>query len=387
MNWDWDKLQDKRKRNGPPNGGPDLAQINEQLNKLKNIKLPGGGKVIFLVVLLLWLASGIYIVNPDELGVVQRFGAFHRITEPGPHFRIPYPFESVKTPKVTQVRRFEIGYRTIGQPTAAGGEPQYRIVPEESHMLTGDENIVDVQFIVQYQLKDPVKYLFNIQMPDASVKSAAETAMREVIGYNMLDAALTDGKPAIQDETRALMQMIMDRYESGIQILAVQLQDVQPPEPVIDSFRDVVRAREDAVRIQNQAEAYRNDIVPRARGEAAIILNQAEAHKEAIVRRAEGEAQRFLSILAEYNQAPDVTRTRMYIETMEEILSNPELTKTFLSDQALSQVLPYLPLDRIAPRTRNPEPADAGRQAGQPAVSTGASAPTGSPAVRGGRAQ
>lgn len=381
MNWDWDKLQDKRKRNGPP-GAPDLAQLNEQLNKLKNIKLPGGGKIVVLVLLLLWLASGIYIVNPDEVGVVQRFGAYNRITDPGPHFRIPFPFESVQTPKVTQVRRFEIGYRTIQAPSAMGGEPQYRIVPEESHMLTGDENIVDVQFIVQYQLNDPVKFLFNIQMPDASVKSAAEAAMREVIGYNKLDAALTDGKPAIQDETRALMQNIMDRYESGIQILAVQLQDVQPPEPVIDSFRDVVRAREDAVRIQNQAEAYRNDIVPRARGEAAVIINQAEAHKEAVVRRAEGEAQRFLSMLAEYKQAPDVTRTRLYLETMEEVLSNPELMKTFISDNALSQVLPYLPLGAMSPKTqRTDAPEAALQQARQPASTSTA------PSVRGGRAQ
>ncbi|PTN38644.1 FtsH protease activity modulator HflK [Desulfonatronum sp. SC1] len=368
MNWDWDKLQDKRKRHGPP-GAPDLAQLNEQLNKLKNIKLPGGGKIVVLVLFLLWLASGIYIVNPDELGVVQRFGAYNRITDPGPHFRIPFPFESVQTPKVTQVRRFEIGYRTIEQTTVAGAQPQYRVVPEESHMLTGDENIVDVQFIVQYQLNDPVKFLFNIQMPDASVKSAVEAAMREVIGYNMLDAALTDGRPAIQDETRALLQTIMDRYESGIQILAVQLQDVQPPEPVIDSFRDVVRAREDAVRIQNQAEAYRNDIVPRARGEAAVIINQAEAHKDSVVRRAEGEAHRFLSMLTEYNQAPDVTRTRLYLETMEEVLSNPELMKTFISDSALSQVLPYLPLSHITPKAQRPEASEA------------------APSLRGGRAQ
>jgi modulator of FtsH protease HflK len=377
MNWDWEKLQDKRQRHGPQ--GPDLAQINEQLNKLKNIKLPGGGKIVFLVVVLLWLATGIYIVNPDEVGVVQRFGSFNRITDPGPHYHMPYPFEKVQTPKVTQVRRFEIGYRTISAPTVAGVEPQYRIVSEESHMLTGDENIVDVQFIVQYQLKDPVRYLFNIQMPDASVKSAAETAMREVIGYNKLDAALTDGKPAIQDETRALMQMIMDRYQSGIQILAVQLQDVQPPEPVIDSFRDVVRAREDAVRITNQAEAYRNDIVPRARGEAAIIINQAEAHKEAIVRKAEGEAQRFLSILAEYKQAPEVTKKRLYLETMEEVLSLPGLSKTIISDQAINQVLPYLPLERITPQAMPSEIK-------QPAQARSPNIPS-EPSVRGGRAQ
>lgn len=374
MNWDWDKLDSKRQRQGPL--GPDLTQINEQLNKLKSIRFPGGGKIIILILLLLWFATGIYIVNPDEIGVVQRFGAFNRMTDPGPHIHLPYPIETVQTPKVTQVRRFEIGYRTIQQSALPGSEPQYRLVPEESNMLTGDENIVDVQFIVQYQLKDPVKYLFNIQMPDDSVKSAAETAMREVIGYNKLDAALTDGKPAIQDETRALMQMIMDRYESGIQILAVQLQDVQPPEPVIDSFRDVVRAREDAVRIQNEAEAYRNDIVPRARGQAAIILNEAEAYKQTIVRKAEGEAQRFLAMFAEYKEAPEVTRKRLYVETMEEILSNPDLTKTFISDQALNQVLPYLPLDTIAPRTPRQE-NQTSSQSRQPANMRGASNPGG----------
>lgn len=384
MNWNWEKLQDKRQRHGL--AGPGFAQIDEQLNKLRNIKLPGGGKSVFLIVVLLWLATGIYIVNPDEVGVVQRFGAFDRITGPGPHFHIPFPFEKVQTPKVTLVRRHEIGFRTVTTPAVQSVtpavldvNPRHQIVPEESHMLTGDENIVDVQFIVQYQINDPAKYLFNIQTPDASVKSAAETAMREVIGYNQLDAILTYGKPAIQDKTRALMQVIMDRYESGIQILAVQLQDVQPPEPVVDSFRDVVRAMEDAVRIINQAETYRNDIVPRARGEAAIILNQAEAYREGEVRRAEGEALRFLSILAEYKQAPEITRKRIYLETMEHVLSQPGLTKTIISDQAVSQVLPYLPLDRIAPRAKQADPPEPAR-----AVQPAAPAPQ---AVRGGRAQ
>jgi len=347
MSWDWEKLQGKRQRHGP--AGPDFTRINEQLNKLKNIKL--SGKNIFLAVLVvfvLWLATGIYVVNPGERGVVQRFGAYHRATGPGLGYHLPFPFETVQTPNVTLVRRFEIGFRVT--PTHRGTAPDIRLVPEESHMLTGDENIIDVQFIVQYQINDPKKYLFNIQFPDASVKSAAETAMREIIGYNKLETALTYGKPVIQDRTRDLMQTLMDRYESGIQVLAVQLHDVQPPEPVIDAFRDVVRAMEDAVRITNLAEAYRNDIVPRARGEAAVIVNQAEAYREATVRRAEGEAQRFLSILAEYKQAPDVTRKRLYLETMEEVLSNPELSLTIISDQAIHQVLPYLPLERITPR-------------------------------------
>lgn len=383
MSWDWEKLQGKRQGHGP--AGLDFAQINAQLNKLRNIKLPGGGKSVILIVVLLWLATGIYIVNPDEVGVVQRFGAFDRISGPGPHFHIPFPFEKVHTPKVTLVRRHEIGFRTVTTPAALGVTPavlgvetQHQIVPEEAHMLTGDENIVDVQFIVQYQISDPAKYLFNIQGPDASVKSAAETAMREVIGYKKLDAILTYDKPTVQNKTRALMQEIMDRYESGIRILAVQLQDVQPPEPVIDSFRDVVRAMEDAVRITNQAEAYRNDILPRARGEAAIIINQAEAYRESEVRRAEGEAMRFLSILAEYKQAPNITRKRIYLETMERVLSRPGLTKTIIPAQVVGQMLPYLPLGRVAPHVKQaaPEPGLA--------VQPAAPAPQ---AIRGGRAQ
>jgi modulator of FtsH protease HflK len=348
MNWDWEKLQQRKQRqgNGPP--APDFSGIGESLQKFKNLKLPGG-KLIVLGLVLLWAASGIYIVQPDEVGVVQRFGKFDRITSPGPHYHLPFPVESAKTPKVTQVRRLEVGFRTMGR-TTMGQEPQYRLVPEESHMLTGDENIINVQFIVQYQLNDPVKYLFNIQEPDASVKGAAETAMREVIGYNVLDAALTEGKPEIQDQTRELMQRIMNRYESGIQILAVQLQDVQPPDPVVDSFRDVVRSREDAVRFQNQAEAYRNDIIPRARGEAAVILNQAEAYKETNIQRAQGESGRFLALMTEYNKAQDVTRRRMYLETMEEILKDPNLEKVIISDQVLERAVPYLPLEKIAPR-------------------------------------
>jgi modulator of FtsH protease HflK len=348
MNWDWEKLQQRKQRQGNGPQAPDFSGLGENLKKFRNLKLPGG-KLIALALVVLWAASGIYIVEPDEVGVVQRFGEYNRITSPGPHFHIPFPVESAHTPKVTQVRRIEVGFRTVSKATM-GSEPQYRLVPEESHMLTGDENIVNVQFIVQYQLKDPVQYLFNIQYPDESVKGAAETAMREVIGYNKLDAALTDGKPEIQDQTRALMQSIMDRYESGIQILAVQLQDVQPPDPVVDSFRDVVRSREDAVRFQNQADAYRNDIIPRARGEAAVILNQAEAYKETHIQRAQGESGRFLALLAEYNKAKDVTRKRMYLETMEEILKDPSLEKVIIADQALERMVPYLPLDRIGPR-------------------------------------
>jgi membrane protease subunit HflK len=362
MNWDWEKLQGKKQKHGQQ--VPGFTQVTEKLNKLKTIKLPGG-KIIILAVFVIWLATGIYVVDPGEVGVVQRFGAYHRITDPGPHFHLPIPFERVQVTNVSQVRRFEIGFRTVAAP-ADQAAPEIRVVPEESHMLTGDENIVDLRFIVQYNLHDPVKYLFNVRNPDAAVKNVAESAIREIIGYHKLETILTYGKSIIQDETRALMQNIMDRYESGIQILAVQLQSVQPPEAVIDAFRDVVRAMEDSVRITNQAEAYRNDIIPRARGDAAAIVNQAKAHRETTVSRAQGEAQRFLAILAEYKQAPEVTRKRLYLETMEIILNNTELTKTIISDHAMDQVLPYLPLERIRTHALQTPDAPQAPQALQP---------------------
>ncbi|NMC49577.1 MAG: protease modulator HflK, partial [Desulfovibrio sp.] len=220
MNWDWDKLQEQKRRQGPQ--PPDFGRLGDDFKRLVDIKnrLPGGPKIIALAVALLWLASGIYIVEPDETGVVQRFGAYAYTTGPGPHYHLPYPIETVQTPKVSQVRRIEVGFRTLGGREGQG--QQYRDVPEESLMLTGDENIVDVQFIVQYQINDPVKYLFRLDRPDETLKSAAEAAMREVIGNDKIDSALTDGKVNIQAATMTLLQQMMDRYDSGIDVVAVQ---------------------------------------------------------------------------------------------------------------------------------------------------------------------
>lgn len=356
MNWDWDKLQEKRQRQGRgpvnnPRGGdeepapsegkrPDFGNISGMFKRMSGMR---GGGWLLLVALGVWLLSGIYIVNPDEQGVILRFGKYNRTVESGPHYALPYPIETRFTPKVTQVRRVEVGFRSMMQGSTFQ-QGANRAVPEEASMLTGDENIVNVQFSVQYRIKDPVEYLFNVSNPEAVVKSAAEAAMREVIGNSLIDSALTDGKLQIQTEATQLLQEILDRYKIGVQVLAVQLQNVHPPQEVSDAFKDVASAREDKSRIINEAEAYRNELLPKARGQAAAVENEAEAYKETRVRGAEGESARFLALLAEYEQARDVTRKRMYLEAMEEILSQPGMEKLVLPREAAGRALPLLPL-------------------------------------------
>jgi membrane protease subunit HflK len=353
MNWDWDKLSQNRQRqsSGGQNQGPNLDEFNKQFGKLKGFRF-SVWKIVVPLLLGLWLLSGFYVVGADEQGVVRQFGAYDRTTGPGLNYHLPFPIESALTPKVTIIRRAEVGLRSIGR----GNEfvpGQFREVPEESLMLTGDENIVDVQFIVQYLVSDPVKFLFQVRDQALTVKNAAEAAMREVIGYNKIDAVLTTDKLVIQNETRDLMQEILDRYEVGIQILAVNLQDVHPPKEVIDAFKDVASAREDKARLINEAEAYSNDILPQARGEAAQILNKARAYKEQAILRAEGEAKRFSSVLTEYEKAPEVTRKRLYLETMEKVMSNPNAEKIIITDGVADKMLPYLPLDRLTPSRNN----------------------------------
>ena len=346
MNWDWEKLQEKRQRQSGPAHGPDLGDLNEKVKQLRQMSLPGW-KIILAAILLIWLGSGIYIVQPDEVGVVKRFGAFNRITEPGPHYRFPFPFESVLTPQVTKIQRLEIGFR--GNPASTfSSSSATRLVSEESLMLTGDENIVDVQLTVQFVIENAQNYLFNIANQGKTVKDAAEAAAREVIGYNKIDAALTDDKTTIQNDIRVLLQRILNSYQSGIKIMAVQLQDVHPPRQVIDAFKDVASAKEDKSRFINEAEAYENDLIPRTRGEVAAILNQAQAYKESKIRQAKGESDCFLSMLAEYRKAQDITKKRIYLETMEEIMSRPELEKIIISNDSMQRVFPYLPLQRRA---------------------------------------
>ena len=295
---------------------------------------------------LIWGLSGIYIVQPDESGVVLRFGRYVRTEAPGPHIHLPYPIETVYKPKVTQVRQTAVGYRA----QSVGGvfqQGRVQAVNEESAMLTGDENIINVQFNIQYQIKPDgaVDYLFNVIQPDQVVKRAAEASMREVIGKTTLDSALTDGRVQIQNDVADLLQRILDRYQVGVQVVAVQMQDVQPPKEVSDSFKDVASAREDKQRSINEAEAYRRDILPKAQGQAQEMINKAEAYKETRVREAEGEAERFLAVLAEYEKAEDVTKKRMLYETFEDILSKPGMEKLVLPSDTGSRVLPLLPLD------------------------------------------
>lgn len=355
MNWDWEKLQEKRQRQsgggqGPgPNwgpGGPNMDPIGDSLKKLKGFNFPAG-KLILGLVFLLWLASGVFIVEPDEVGVVLQFGQYDRTVEAGPHYHLPYPVETVYKPKITEIRRVEVGFQSTERGTSFQ-QGALRPVKAESLMLTGDENIIDVQFIVQYQISDPVAFLFNVTQQLWTVKSASEAAMREVIGHNVIDNALTQGKTKIQGDCRDLLQQILDRYNAGVRVVAVQMQDVHPPKEVLDAFKDVASAREDRSRITNEAEAYRNDLLPKARGNAAQIVNQAQAYKETVVKNAEGEANRFLAVFQEYNKAKDITKKRLYLEAMEEILGNPGVEKLIIPEKGLSQVVPYLPLDKLS---------------------------------------
>jgi len=286
----------------------------------QEIKIPKLSLGVFPLVgiaLLLWMLTGIYVVGPDEVGVVQTFGKYSRAAQSGLNYHFPFPIEKVSTPKVTEVKRIEIGFRTVGK-------NQYQTIARESLMLTGDENIVDAEMIVQYKIKDPVAYTFNFIEPELTVRQAAEASLRTVIGRHNIDEALTSGKFMIQEESKELIQIILDKYDTGILVVAVQLQDVSPPEQVIAAFKDVASAKEDKNRMVNQAEGYRNDIIPKARGEAQAEIREAEGYKKARIARAEGDVSKFNSVLKEYRKSKEVTEIRMFLETAEEILSNRE---------------------------------------------------------------
>ncbi len=325
----------------------------------------GGGRrispwLVVPVALFFYLLTGIYIVAPDQRAIVLRFGKIARQADPGPHYRLPWPFEEVLRPSVTNIRKEEVGFRTV----AVGPPAQYREVNDEALMLTGDENIVKLEFIVQYKIKidanGTTDYLFNVRNPDQTLREAAEAAMREVIGRNDIDNALTEGKDRIQTDAQALLQGILDHYRVGIDIVTVKLQDVGPPDQVNDAFKDVISAQQDKERLINESLGYANDVVPKARGQAAQLLNEAEGYREAKVRDATGAAKRFVALHEAYALAKDVTRRRLYLETMEQIL--PRVNKIVLDDVAGKEVVPYLPLDQaIRPRRVEPEPAPAGR--------------------------
>lgn len=406
MNWDWDKLQEKRQRQSsqqPPKkkkdddfwggderneeeplrpvrgrggsggsggsggggGGPDMGQFGDAFNRMRRSKLPVFKIGIGLIVLI-WLASGIFIVEPGEQGVVLRFGKHVRTVDPGPHYRLPYPIEQSLTPNVFQVHRMEIGFSRV---RSRDGREERRSIADEAAMLTEDENIVYVHFIVQYQIRQPEDFLFNADMQirniagdslfSETVKSAAESAMRQVIGNSKIDDAVYGNKGPIQDDSRILLQKILNRYGTGVFIQNVQLLDVLPPPEVDSAFKDLINAREDKERLINEAGSYRNDIIPKARGEAEKTLNEARAYSVAIVQKAEGETKRFLAVVHEYNKAKDITRKRLYLDAMEEVLSSPELEKIIVGPGTTGSggVLPYLPLDRLSPARQGAQPA------------------------------
>jgi len=301
------------------------------------------------VLIAIWAFSGLYRVLPDEQGVVLRFGKFASTTQPGLNYHIPYPIETVLTPKVTKVNRIDIGFRAASDTGRTAGVDD---VSEESLMLTGDENIVNIDFSVFWVIKDAGKFLFKIQSPVETVKAAAETAMREVVAKSRLQPILTEGRSKIENETQDIIQSLLDEYESGIQITQVQTQKADPPDQVIDAFRDVQAARADMERSKNEAEAYQNDVIPRARGDAAKILQEAEAYKKKVVALAEGEASRFLAIYNEYKNAKQVTQERMYLETMEKVLA--DIDKVII-DRKAGGVVPYLPLPELTKKSKGTE--------------------------------
>jgi modulator of FtsH protease HflK len=348
----------------PPGGGngsgrgrqqpPNIDEIIQKIQKLINKYLPGGksggGKpIIFGIILLavIWTFSGLYRVLPDEQGVVLRFGKFISTTQPGLNYHIPYPIETVLTPKVTKVNRIDVGFRSASDSGRTSGIGD---VPEESLMLTGDENIANIDFSVFWVIKDAGKFLFKIQSPVETIKAAAETAMRQVIAKSKLQSILTEGRSSIEIETQEIIQSILDEYESGIQVTQVQTQKADPPDQVIDAFRDVQAARADMERSKNEAEGYANDVIPRARGDAAKILQEAEAYKQQVVAAAEGEASRFLAIYNEYAKAKKVTQERMYLETMEKVLA--DINKVII-DKKAGGVVPYLPLPELSKKVTN----------------------------------
>jgi len=293
-------------------------------------------------IVVVWLMSGIYIVRPDEQGVVRRFGRKVRMTGPGPHYHLPVPIERVDKPKVKQVRRIELGFRTI----SPGPPAKYRNYPEEALMLTGDEQIVGTEIIVQYQIKEPDEYLFNVrdlEAPWGALRDAAEVALRQVVGRRPIDDVLIIEKLQIEIEVRELLQKIIDGYNSGLRIMEVKLQDVQPPKEVAQAFSDVVSAKEDKDTLVKEADGYREDLIPKARGQAESIIRAAEAYKTERIKRAQGDVDRFLAVLKEYEKAKDVTRKRLYLETMEKIL--PGIRKFVIDPEVGGNLLQFLPLE------------------------------------------
>jgi modulator of FtsH protease HflK len=339
---------------GRPGGGggqpPDIEELlRRSQDKFKSFMPSGGGGfrgliLVALAAAVLWLGSGTYRIQPGEVGVELLFGKYVKQTSPGLNYWAPSPIGDVIKLPVTQIHTVNVGF--VGS-TSTGSSVGTRDVPQESLMLTGDQNIVDIDFVIQWRIKDAAEFLFNIRDPQATIKIAAESAMREVVGQRQLEPVLTTERQQIQEETRRLLQSILDDYETGVAVERVQLQNADPPREVIDAFNDVQRAKQDQERSVNEATAYKNDIVPRARGQAEKMIQAASAYKEQVTKEAEGEAQRFLSVYETYKSAEDVTRLRLYLERMQSILSGAN--KVVIDQDAAggSGVVPYLPLNEL----------------------------------------
>jgi membrane protease subunit HflK len=360
---------------GPGSGGgmrpPDIEEMLRRSQDRLRRFLPGPGfttgslVVLLLIVAGVWLASGIYFVGAFEQGIVLRFGRFVARTPPGINYHLPWPIETAYTLDVTRQRQINIGYRTPAdnEDTNAAGEE----LPAEADMLTGDENIIDINFTVFWVVKDAGDYLFKVEDPDATIKAVAESAMREVVGRSQFESILTQDRETIQIEVKDLMQKTLDAYGAGVTVTNVNMQKADPPSEVIDAYRDVQAARADQERMRNEAEAYANKVIPEARGRAARIVQDAEAYRQQVIAEASGQSKRFLSVLAEYRSAPDVTRRRMYLETMSGLLA--PMNKVIVDDSAKG-VVPYFQLPNMlgSGNGRQSQP-----QSASPAESSGGS--------------
>ncbi len=378
----------KKNNEGPPDLDEILRKLQQKIAGLLGFRksappppgaggggygtaIGGGALLVLVLIVAVWLASGFYIVDEGRRGVVLRLGKYLETTMPGPRWHLPYPIESAEVVNVAQVRTVEVGYR---------GNPKNK-QPQEALMLTDDENIVDVQFAIQYTIKSPEDYLFNNKNPDDNVLQAAETSIREVVGKSKMDFVLNQGRSEVASQVKKLMQEILDRYKAGINVTTVNLQGVQAPEQVQAAFEDVVRAGQDRERFKNEGQAYANDVVPKARGVAARLFEESNGYRQSVISTAQGDASRFRQILAEYERAPAVTRERMYLDTIQQVLA---ATSKVIVDQKSGSSLLYLPIDKLmqlsgasqapadAPRVATPEvaPAPAPEQPSPSTVTT-----------------
>ena len=334
---------------GGSSGNKDLEDsIKKAKEKFGKFKIggPRNISILIIVALIIWLATGFYRVEPDEQGIELLFGKWNQVTtEPGLHYFFPTPIGKTMTPKVESIRKINVGYRSASE-LGFSSNSSNRNVLEESLMLTGDQNIVDVNFTVLYKIKDAGKFLFKLRNPETTVKDMSESVMREVVGQRDLEFLLTGGRQEVEQVVRSDLQDILDEYESGILVQSIQLQSVNPPALVIDAFDEVQRARQDKEKLVNEANSYLNKIVPNARGDAAKLVQEATAYKEQVIKQAEGVAQNFIDVYNSYKDAKYVTRQRIYLETLTEVLEGPN--KIILDSTGEGQgVVPYLPINEL----------------------------------------